>query len=157
MKEIFQKELISSGYVHSPLPLHQEKSLEREREEKPVLARSVIWDGSQRLPEHSGRGAVAKRDGRGSSGGKTVLCYAADRQKRRTAIVRKKNRMIPLRDSFFPFEGENWEEYNRLYFRVKPECMGGHKYSFPCTYQKRRKVSHTGCIFSGRTASCQSG
>ena len=48
MKETFRKELIQTGYVHSPLPLHQEKSLEREREEKPILAKKVIWDGTQK-------------------------------------------------------------------------------------------------------------
>ena len=69
MKETFRKELIQTGYVHSPLPLHQEKSLEREREEKPILAKKVIWDGTQKLPEHSGRGAVAGRDGMGRRGG----------------------------------------------------------------------------------------
>lgn len=42
MKETFRKELIQTGYVHSPLPLHQEKSLEREREEKPILAKGDL-------------------------------------------------------------------------------------------------------------------
>ena len=129
MKETFRKELIVSGYVHSPLPLHQEKSLEREREEKPALARKVIWDGTQKLPEHSGRGAAAEKNGRGSSGGKTV--YVTLPTARKTDSHSREKEQDDFRCVIrFPFEGENWEAYNRLYFRVKPECMGGHNIHF---------------------------
>ena len=84
MKETFRKELIQTGYVHSPLPLHQEKSLEREREEKPILAKKVIWDGTQKLPERTEWEAEAVKR----------FMLRCRLQEKQTVTARKKRRMI---------------------------------------------------------------
>lgn len=44
MKREFLKEVEATGYIHYPLPLHTENSLEAALENKEVLARKEIWN-----------------------------------------------------------------------------------------------------------------
>ena len=41
----FQQELEESAYIHRPLPLHEEVSLEQREKEKKVTARKTVWSG----------------------------------------------------------------------------------------------------------------
>ena len=36
---------MESGYIHRPLPLHEEASLEQTEREKKVTARRTVWSG----------------------------------------------------------------------------------------------------------------
>ena len=125
MREIFRRELIQTGYVHSPLPLHQEKSLEAEREGKEIVRRRIIWDGGENMPSHSGIGTME----RAAEGGRN----GQDAVRVRGSVMRN---TLPYEDGanahlfqsilHFGFPGENWEEYNRIVFWVKPDSMGSH-------------------------------
>lgn len=68
MLESFRKELRESGYIHRPLPLHEERSLEAELWQKPVAAEKPLWTaGGPYAPRHDGIGGMslpeAGRDG----------------------------------------------------------------------------------------------
>ena len=45
----FQQELEESGYIHRPLPLHEEVSLEQREKEKKVTATCPIWTGNGKI------------------------------------------------------------------------------------------------------------
>ena len=76
MQDKFREELIRTGYVHAPLPLHQEKSLEAECARKKVFDQRVIWNGLEDLPVHSGIGTMEERKGGGRVGGSTIRVTA---------------------------------------------------------------------------------
>ena len=86
MKETFRKELIQTGYVHSPLQLHQEKSLEREREEKPGTAHRNFRNTVEEEPLPDGTEWEAEAVKR--------FMLRCRLQEKQTVTARKKRRMI---------------------------------------------------------------
>lgn len=137
MKREFQEELIRSGYIHAPLPLHRERSLEAEREKKEVLQKKVIWDGTQEAPLHSGIGAIKIMDGTGQNGGQTIR---ADGPVSRESAAYEDSRGMFHSRMYFLFPKENWEAYNRISFWVKPDCMGAHSVHFRLHIKNEGKV-----------------
>lgn len=122
MLESFKQELIQTGYVHSPLPLHQEKSLEAERAAKKVLNRRSVWTKGDPLPVIQGIGRLQQKD--------EELFVTAP-----TTRIRPMSDTSGERGEFqshllFSLPGENWEAYNRVSFWVKPESMGSHNVHF---------------------------
>ncbi len=127
MQKTFREELIRTGFVHAPLPLHQERSLEAEREKKPVLKSRVLWSGEDPLPGLEGIGSIRRVEGAGRNRGNVIRVVGpTDRshEKYEEGREQAKSRMS------FPVPQENWEEYNRVSFWVKPECMGSHSVHF---------------------------
>ena len=59
LSQAFQKELEESGYLHRPLPLHPERSMEAVMEQKEVLEKREIWKKGMALPLHSGIGSIS--------------------------------------------------------------------------------------------------
>lgn len=125
MREEFRRELIQTGYIHSPLPLHQEKALEAEIKGKRVLKKRIIWKEGLEAPAFAGIGTMEEVLGAGQNG-RAVL-----RVKGPTA-----RNTMPYEDGAtahffrstltFTFPRENWEGYNRISFWVKPDSMGSH-------------------------------
>lgn len=101
-KQLFEQELQESLYIHKALPLHREDSLEAELAGKKVLATKTIWSGTEQeeyfrlcadmTSDHWPEGAPA--DGDYTNYGTVVYT--------------------------FHLSEENWEEYNRLHFKVRP-------------------------------------
>ena len=59
LSKLLQKELAESGWIHMPLPLHEENSLEAVCAQKPVLASRSVWEGEENAGWRStGRGEV---------------------------------------------------------------------------------------------------
>lgn len=59
LSKLLQKELAESGWIHMPLPLHEENSLEAVCARKPVLASHAVWEGEENAEWRStGRGEV---------------------------------------------------------------------------------------------------
>lgn len=118
MKAEFKRELLASGYVHSPLPLHEEHSLETEELNKPVIARHVLWDGGANPPQHSGIGKMEQIG--------DVLRVTAPTT--RATMPYDDGATLPhFRASVtFTLPGEDWTGYNRVVFRVKPDSDGSH-------------------------------
>ncbi len=120
MREEFARELRESLYIHRPLPLHRERSLEARFPKKKVTASKVIFDGTTEAKVSVGGVATLKREG-------NVLSVHA-----------------PLRASFWPvgaapdgdysnfgtarldfdFAPQDWRGYNRLRFWVRPRIRG---------------------------------
>ena len=139
MLDIFREELIQTGYIHSPLPLHQEKSLEAECAKKKVMNRKVIWNGEQEMPSKSGIGTMEKTEGAGRNGGSTIRIKAPTGRNTEpyddgaTAYMFK-SCMI------FRFPKENWEDFNRISFWVRPDSMGSHSVHFRIHIKNEGKI-----------------
>lgn len=121
MREEFLQELQSSLYVHRPLPLHEERSLEASFVKKKVVASKAIC----------GAGEAAVKP---CAVGLATLARSGD-----VVTVR-----APLRSSFWPegaapdgdysnfgtarmefrFSPQDWRGYNRLRFWVRPKIRG---------------------------------
>lgn len=125
MREEFREELIRTGYIHSPLPLHRERALETELKEKKVLKEKVIWRGGLKQPDFTGIGTMEeiKGAGRDESAALRVTAPTA-----RNKMPYEDGATAHLFRSIltFSFPGQNWEGYNRLSFWVKPDSMGSH-------------------------------
>ena len=118
MKENFKRELLESGYVHSPLPLHEEKSLHAEQLKKPVLKKRVLWNGETELPQHEGIGEMV-REG-------NTLKVTAPTTRATMPYEDGATRHFFQTSVVFALPGEDWSAYNRVSFRVKPDSDGSH-------------------------------
>ncbi len=118
MKEAFKRELLETGYIHSPLPLHEEKSLLAEQLKKPVLNRRILWNGGENAPQHAGIGTMVQEND-------TLFITAPTTRA-----------TMPYEDGatahhfkaglVFSLSGEDWQSFNRVVFRVKPDSDGSH-------------------------------
>lgn len=139
MLDIFREELIRTGYIHSPLPLHQERSLEAERAKKKILNRKILWNGEQELPCKLGIGTMEKIKGAGRNGGSTVRIKAPTQRNTMpyddgaTAYMFKSSLL-------FRIPKENWEAFNRISFWVKPDSMGSHSVHFRIHIKNEGKI-----------------
>ena len=99
----FEKALRNSGMIHAPLPIPNQGSLEESLAAKEVLQRRCLTTSPLRLlgPCRSDRWPEgAPLDGDYANFG---------------------SRSVSLR-----FEGEDWQCFNRLCFRIRPDCPGLH-------------------------------
>ena len=65
MNQEFLNELKASGYVHTPLPLHFERSFEATLEDKEILKRRVLWhDGEESAFTYTGPGEMFLAEGK---------------------------------------------------------------------------------------------
>lgn len=119
----FKKQLAETGWLHMPLRVDPSKSLENRLIQKKVLQSRLLWDGKDT--------ECWTARGRGS------LEYNADGSLRM---------LVPSRSESWPegcpedgdycsfgqleavlgFRDTDWTGYNRLYFKVRPECDGMH-------------------------------
>lgn len=120
MDQLLKKELEESLFIHRPLPLHPEKGLEAELAKKRVLKTRVLsGEACAAVPQANGLASLEEKQG--------VLQMTA-----------------PLRTDHWPegapadgdycnfgtakltfsFDREDWREYHRLRFQVKPHILG---------------------------------
>ena len=119
--KVFENELRASGWVHWPLPLHEERSLEAEGQAKPVLKCREI--------ERSANHWVAEGECDVKSSGQRIVITGPLYHKRRP------HGDLELGDcsnygSFgasLTIPRENWEEYNRVSFTLKVDVLGVRK------------------------------
>ncbi len=95
-----EKQLITSGLVHSPLPIDSSRSFETAGLSKKILARFPLIDKRLKLTIPTATGERAK----GPADDPDYATYGS----RSIAIDAK----------------TNWEKYNRLAFRIYPDCDG---------------------------------
>ncbi len=125
MIKTWQEEVLDSLFVHAPLPLHPEQSLEAGFAGKRTSRSKAIWNGSKSdyLPQ-------------GAMEGKVTVEKAGDEE-----LIRLTGRLHADQwpeDSApdgqyafygtamlqFNFNNESWESFNRLRFRVRPDVYG---------------------------------
>lgn len=129
----FHKELIETGYIHSPLPLHREYSLEAEMAQKEILSYRSLWDGKKEdlwdMPLKSGIGTMEKVEGAGRKGGSVIRIIAPTA---RNTMPYEDGATAALFKSTITFliPGENWERYDRVCFWAKPDSFGSHSVHF---------------------------
>ncbi|MDO4332146.1 MAG: glycoside hydrolase family 9 protein [Eubacteriales bacterium] len=126
MKKQFEEELQKTLYIHTPLPLHKENSLEAEFAGKKVTAKKCVWDGTAQ-----GYEPVAQNEGRISieqtEDGRVIRLKAnmtADHWPAGAPADGDYTNYGSGAFSFFPGE-ENWEGYNRIHFQVFPRIKTG--------------------------------
>ena len=123
MKDEFKRQLINTGYIHSPLKADDDKSTEARLLRKSVLDSRPLWDGKSRdVWITSGTGGIAL-----FAGGclKMTAPARADHWPENESQdgdyagfgVFKAALRLP---------DEDWRSYNRLVCRIRPECMGFH-------------------------------
>ncbi|MBR6322471.1 MAG: glycoside hydrolase family 9 protein, partial [Lachnospiraceae bacterium] len=121
MREEFRKELIESGYIRFPLPLHRERALERE--ERKVLETAEPFKLSSASVTEPGRIEFVSADDKtflrlSGPTGRTFEPGKDYMESRRTAELS------------FAFEPADWRAYDRIAVLVKPDCPGQHSVHF---------------------------
>lgn len=121
MNKEFLQELRSSLYIHRPLPLHRERSLEAGFPAKEVLASKALYADGVRIAEPRAEGAASliRADG-------LLTVHAplrADHWPEGAAPDGDYSNFGTAR-LVFSFEPQNWEGYNRLRFQVRPHIRG---------------------------------
>ncbi len=115
----FEQDLIQSGYVHSPLPLDRENSLDAKAWKKKVLLEKPLditkgWT-------HSGYGTLEVN----ANSSRVAMTYASSTGKRARGPVDDPDYCIYGNASLhFDMGGANIEQFNRIVFKVKPICPG---------------------------------
>lgn len=126
MLESFQKELRESGYVHRPLPLHEERSLEREMERRQVNSEKTLWNqGGPCFPRHEGIGKLAQLQGAGRTGGLALRVTAPTSHEFHNYDLPEGKRPHYHSKLIFDIPGEDWSKWNRISLWVKPDSPGG--------------------------------
>lgn len=121
LKQEFVQELQDSLYVHRPLPLHRERSLEASFPQKKVLASRVLYGREEQAAKPQGAGLLSmeERDGVISA----TAALRADHWPEGAAPDGDYSNFGTAK-VIFDLPCENWEGYNRLLFRVKPQILG---------------------------------
>lgn len=130
MQEAFRKILIDTGYIHFPLPLSKENTVERELAEKKVTRRQTIWNGEENLPSFTGIGKMEMIPLAGRSRGNVIRVTGPTSRADKKYEDSEENGGKYHTRILFETEGENWEIYNRISFWVRPDCKGGHNIHF---------------------------
>ncbi len=128
MNQSFHEALMKSGYIHAPLSLPKEGSLESALAEKPVLESRSLWDGeSADNWQHKGSGFIApKRD---VSAGKGILRLSAPIRTEQWPAGASPDgdyTNYGSAQAVFTVTDGDWRGFNRLVFRVRPDCPGLH-------------------------------
>lgn len=121
LKQEFIQELQDSLYVHRPLPLHRERSLEASFPHKKVLASRVLYGREEQAAKPRGAGLLSMEEKDGVISAAAAL--RADHWPEGAAPDGDYANFGTAK-VYFDLPRENWEGYNRLRFRVKPRILG---------------------------------
>lgn len=114
----WEKEIQASGWIHWPLPLHAERSLEAEGQAKEVLDQRIL----RLAPEAWTAVGECTVEGDGASIRVGAPLYYPRRPRGDLELGDCSN--YGEFGANFNVPGENWEAYNRLSFSLRPVCMG---------------------------------
>ncbi len=122
MRQEFEKQLVNSGYIHGVLLPDENRKAETRLLRKKILQSRNLCDGisADKLYEN-GVGAVELTGG-------TLRITAPGRTDRwpEGAPEDGDYTFFGEKMAVLKFDNENWENYNRIAFRVKPQCPGHH-------------------------------
>jgi hypothetical protein len=122
----FREELENSLFLHRPLPLHREDSLEQLNRQKTVLETRLIWDmKSAERWRKEGDGELAY-DGIPDCAGRKSLRMELPTTADHWPAENPSGDYIPFGRErvLYDLAGENWEAFNRISFEVYPDCAG---------------------------------
>jgi hypothetical protein len=124
--ESLGRELAETGYIHRPLPLHPENSLEARCLQKKVLRERVLWD-MQSIRGWSGTGpGTLSHDGFPDAQGRISLRMELPAVSDHWPEETPDGDYTPFcrQSALYRIESENWEDYNRIALWIRPDCPG---------------------------------
>jgi len=111
----FKKEIKQSGYIHRPLPPDRSRSIEQAGLKKEVLYSESLYKGKPNLWVASGAGSIAfSKD----------ECLHLSIPREVTPWKNSDHTVYGHTTATYPVGGNNWEKYNRISFRIYPDCDG---------------------------------
>lgn len=116
-----KQDILSTGYVHSPLPLDYSKAFETFGLTKKVLVSDLLCDMEDMSKwSHKGIGSMSQTDERSVSGKHSLRLVAP------TMVDGLPQWGLGRGTSMASFDvgGQNWEKYNRIHLYVYPNCEG---------------------------------
>ena len=135
IREQFEQELIRSGYVHSPLPLHRERSMEAHSLSKKILNTKGIFTSGESYPYTAGDETSVS-----AANGEIRIAAAQKRygwNKGRKQVNYSNYGMAVLS---FSIPGEDWTPFNRVHFEVCPDTEGNRIASLCCLFRSEGKI-----------------
>lgn len=117
---------MDTGMLHAPLPLHKERSLEAAIYKKPVLERKALWPNGEGVSVvHQGLGSLSMVEG-GKVSPQAIRLIAPFVADKWPDGASPDGDYVGYGASTAVLEisGQNWEQFNRVAFWVKPECDG---------------------------------
>lgn len=121
MREEFRQELRDSLYLHRPLPLHPERSLESKFPGKAVLASKVLYGNGKAVAKPTAGGVASL-----VRGGEVLTVRAPLRANEWPEGVAPDGDYANFGTARldFTFKAQDWRGYNRLRFWVRPRIRG---------------------------------
>lgn len=119
--EKLKADIVSTGYVHSPLPLDETKAFETFGLKKKVLETVMLCDMEDFSKwSHKGIGKIGLTDERSKSGKHSLRLEAPAHPEKILGWGLGRGTCMASYD----IGGVNWEGYNRLKFYIYPTCEG---------------------------------
>ena len=119
--EKLKADIVSTGYVHSPLPLDETKAFETFGLKKKVLETVMLCDMEDFSKwSHKGIGKIGLTDERSKSGKYSLRLEAPAHPEKILGWGLGRGTCMASYD----IGGVNWEGYNRLKFYIYPTCEG---------------------------------
>lgn len=143
MQDLYE-ELESTLYIHRPLPLHEERSLEADDARKNIVKSRPVCAirGGLEGWSHRGPGSLTFAERSDPAGGGYLLLTSP------TVMPSWPEGAPPDGDysnfgtvtAAFTVRGENWEAYNRFAFSVCPACEGVHNVHLTVAFRNEGKT-----------------
>jgi hypothetical protein len=134
-KEMTAK-LIASGYLHRPLPLERERSLEQIGLSKTVLEQRLLCDMSSIGGWRAAGIGVLSHDGLPTPSGRTSLRLQLPTVMSHWPEEQPDGDYVPFGKglALYDVAGEDWTAYNRIHFWLFPDCPGAHTVNIALIY-----------------------
>lgn len=119
--ETLRKEVIESGYIHRPLKLHDELSVEAFDLTKPVLASELLCDmESLEGWSHRGHGSIRLTSERSADGGHSLRIASPSMPAEKISFGIGRGSCMAT----FDVGGRDWTSFNRIRLKIYPHCEG---------------------------------
>ncbi|WP_201003220.1 glycoside hydrolase family 9 protein [Paenibacillus glycanilyticus] len=125
MMESFMKDVKQSGYIHRPLPLRKEHSLEEEQSRQSVLEERLLYEAGQLFTgmlewKHRGVGEL------GCTPGGLAVLSSPTRMPHWPEGAPADGDYVNFGTAWMAasFQGENWDQYNRITVELLPDFPG---------------------------------
>ena len=116
-----RQDIIATGYVHRPLPIHEELSFENFAKDKPAVRSDLLLD-MESLDgwTHTGIGEISLTKERSRQGESSLRLIAPSRPEPMLGWGLGRGTCMATYD----MGGADWRGYNRLRFSIYPSCEG---------------------------------
>ena len=116
-----RQDIIATGYVHRPLPIHEELSFENFAKDKPAVRSDLLLD-MESLDgwTHTGIGEISLTKERSRQGESSLRLTAPSRPEPMLGWGLGRGTCMATYD----MGGADWRGYNRLRFSIYPSCEG---------------------------------